>query len=127
VRNAQDFFSAPVLSGVFDGQPLVLPMGGLTVAAPRGPLLTPPPTGKTFNAFVLLPRLVRLQATTVNGQTQVFWPTNSGKWLLQSTDNLSLNGAWTEDASIPVVIGGENVVTNLNPQGTRFYRLRAAQ
>src|SRR6185369_1822004 len=47
VRNAQDFFAPPVLSGIFDGQPLVLPMTGLTVAIPNGPLLTPPPTGPT--------------------------------------------------------------------------------
>jgi len=127
VRNAQDFFAAPVLSGVFDGQPLPLPMEGLTVAAPKGPLLTPPPTGRTFNVFVLLPRLVRLQAVTANGQPQVFWPTNSGKWVLQFKDSLSSNGAWTDDANIPLVIGAQNVVTNLDSQGTRFYRLRAAQ
>ncbi len=57
VRNAQDFFGEPVLSGVFDGQPLNLPMTGLTVAAPTGPLLTPPATGPNFNVFVLLPRV----------------------------------------------------------------------
>jgi len=116
-----------VLGGVFDGQPLVLPMDGLTVAVPTGPLLTPPPTGRTFNVFVLLPRLVRLQATSVNGQPQVSWPTNTGRWVLQFTDSLSSNAAWTDDANIPVVIGGQNVVTNLDSQGTRFYRLRAAQ
>ena len=55
VRNAQDFLAAPVLSGIFDGQPLQLPMTGLTVAAPVGGMLTPPPTGPTFNVFVLLP------------------------------------------------------------------------
>jgi hypothetical protein len=55
LRNAQDFFAPPVLSGVFDGQPLDLPMNGLTVAAPNGPLLTAPPTGPTFNVFVLMP------------------------------------------------------------------------
>jgi parallel beta-helix repeat protein len=55
VRNAQDFFGAPVLNGTFDGQPLQLPMTGLTVASPLGGMLTPPPTGPTFNVFVLLP------------------------------------------------------------------------
>jgi hypothetical protein len=56
VRNAQDFFAPPVLSGVFDGQPLELPTTGLTVAVPTGPLLTPAATGPTFNVFVLLSR-----------------------------------------------------------------------
>jgi hypothetical protein len=55
VRNAQDFYAAPVVSGVFDGQPLHLPMTGLTVAAPLGPFLAPAPTGPTFQVFVLLP------------------------------------------------------------------------
>jgi hypothetical protein len=56
VRNAQDFFSPPVLSGTFDGQPLQLSMTGLTVAKPMAALRTPPPTGPTFNVFVLLPK-----------------------------------------------------------------------
>jgi hypothetical protein len=55
VRNAEDFFAAPILSGIFDGQPLQLPMTGLSVAKPTGALLTAPPTGPKFNAFVLLP------------------------------------------------------------------------
>src|SRR5206468_7060903 len=71
VRNAQDFFAPPVLSGVFDGELLELPMSGLTVAAPTGPLLTPPPTGPTFNVFILLPRLPRLQLAAVDGKVQV--------------------------------------------------------
>jgi len=56
VRNAQDFFSPPVLTGTFDGQPLQLPMTGLTVARPMAALRTPPPTGPAFNVFVLLPK-----------------------------------------------------------------------
>ena len=56
VRNAQDFFAPPVLSGIFDGQPLQLPMTGLTVAKPMAPFRTPAPTGPTFNVFVLLPK-----------------------------------------------------------------------
>ena len=53
VRNAQDYFAPPVLSGTFDGQPLQLPMTGLTVAKPTAALLKAPATGPTFNAFVL--------------------------------------------------------------------------
>jgi len=56
VRNAEDFFGPPVLSGAFDGQPLQLPMNGLTVARPMADLRTPEPTGPTFNVFVLLPK-----------------------------------------------------------------------
>jgi hypothetical protein len=56
VRNAEDFFAPPVLSGIFDGQPLDLPMTGLTVAKPMAPFRTPAPTGPIFNVFVLLPK-----------------------------------------------------------------------
>jgi hypothetical protein len=54
VRNGQDFLAEPVLSGTFDGEPLQLPMNGLSVARPSGQLRTPPATGPAFNVFVLL-------------------------------------------------------------------------
>jgi hypothetical protein len=54
VRNAQDFFSEPVLRGTFNGEPLQLPMNGLSTARPMAGLRIPPPTGPTFNVFVLL-------------------------------------------------------------------------
>jgi len=57
VRNAEDFFAPAVLSGTFDGQPLQLPMTGLTIAKPMAALQTPAPTGPTFNVFVLLPKI----------------------------------------------------------------------
>src|SRR5262249_53680326 len=46
----------PVLSGTYDGNPLVLPMTGLSVATPVG-LSAPPPSGPEFNAFVLMSTL----------------------------------------------------------------------
>jgi hypothetical protein len=54
VRNAADFFGAPVLNGTFDGSPVVLPMTGLSVATPVG-AIAPNPTGPEFNVFVVLP------------------------------------------------------------------------
>ena len=124
VRNAQDFFAAPVAGGIFDGQPLRLPMTGLSVASPNGPLLTAPPTGPEFNVFVLLPRKTRLTATVAEGETRVLWPTNSGNWVLEYTENLSSAGNWMVDTNTPVVDGGQYAVTNDLHQ-RRFYRLRA--
>ncbi|HEY1252033.1 MAG TPA: S-layer homology domain-containing protein [Thermoanaerobaculia bacterium] len=54
VRNAQDFFGAPVASGTYSGGSISLPMTGLSVAAPVG-WAAPAPTGPEFNVFVLLP------------------------------------------------------------------------
>ena len=54
VRNAADFFGAPVLQGTYAGGTITLPTTGLTVVAPIGGT-APPPTGPEFNAFILLP------------------------------------------------------------------------
>lgn len=53
LRNVQDFFGPPVLSGAYDGRSLRVPMTGLRVASPLG-WPAPPPTGPEFNAFVLM-------------------------------------------------------------------------
>jgi hypothetical protein len=53
VRNAQDYFGAPVVSAVYGGGSVRLPMSGLSVASPVG-LLAPLPSGPEFNAFVIL-------------------------------------------------------------------------
>ena len=56
VRNAQDFFAPPVLTGTYNGQPITLPMTGLSVARHVSSLPQPPqPTGVTFNAFIVRP------------------------------------------------------------------------
>jgi hypothetical protein len=55
IQNAQDFFAAPVLSGTYDGNPVSIPMTGLSVATPVG-WPPPPPAGPSFNAFVLMTR-----------------------------------------------------------------------
>jgi hypothetical protein len=57
VRNAQDYFQKPVLSGTYTGGMLSLPMTGLTVAQPvgsPGAIVASEQTGKDFNVFVLL-------------------------------------------------------------------------
>ena len=56
VRNAQDFFQNRC-SGDLDGEPLQLPMNGLSTARPMAQLRAPLATGPTFNVFVLLPHV----------------------------------------------------------------------
>jgi hypothetical protein len=46
------------LSGTFNGEPLQLPMNGLSTAKPMASgFHTPPATGPSFNVFVLLSRV----------------------------------------------------------------------
>ena len=52
VRDAQNYFGEPVLTGVYDGQPIRLPMGARAPSQPIG-LPTPPSSGPEFQVFVL--------------------------------------------------------------------------
>jgi hypothetical protein len=52
IRNVQDYFGSVVVSGTYDGNPVQIPMTGLSVATPVG-VAAPPPTGPKFNAFIL--------------------------------------------------------------------------
>jgi hypothetical protein len=127
VRNAQDFFAAPVASGTFDGRPLRLPMQGLTVAKPNGPFATPAPTGPQFNTFVLLPRtqvygsssLLRIQR--LPGAVRISWPVSAGDLVLQMSG--AMHG-WTDVTTPLTEINGEYVVTDSASGTVKLYRLR---
>jgi len=55
IRNAQDFFAAPVATGTYAGGLLTIPMSGLTAAQPQGTVPNPVlPSAPQFGAFVLL-------------------------------------------------------------------------
>lgn len=56
VRNAQDFFGAPVLSGTYDGGSIRLPMTGLRIQPPEGSRQGVVSTLPDFNAFVVVPQ-----------------------------------------------------------------------
>jgi len=50
------------------------------------------------------------------------WPTNAVGFTLQSTTNLS-SPVWRANSATPVVIGGQNTVTNPISGPEQFYRL----
>jgi len=50
------------------------------------------------------------------------WPTNATGYTLQSTTNLS-TAVWTTNSSAPVVVNGQNTVTNPIISAQKFYRL----
>ncbi len=56
VQNAQDFYGAPAAGGIYTGDPLQLPMVGVTPPIPLGTTAAQPApvTGPTFNVFVLM-------------------------------------------------------------------------
>jgi hypothetical protein len=54
LRDAENFFGAPVLQGIYKGAPLPVPMTGLTAAQPNGAVPRPAVhTAPDFGAFVL--------------------------------------------------------------------------
>ena len=55
VRDAMNFFGAPVASGIYGGSPIAIPMAGLTIAPPVGQVsFAPKHTAPEFGTFVLL-------------------------------------------------------------------------
>jgi hypothetical protein len=53
----------------------------------------------------------------------VTWTTNATGYILLSTTNLNSPGGWITNAPAPVVINGQNTVTNLISGPHKFYRL----
>ena len=53
IRNAQNFFGTPVLTGTYAGGTVSIPMAASSVETPTG-AAAPNPTGPEFNAFVVL-------------------------------------------------------------------------
>jgi hypothetical protein len=51
------------------------------------------------------------------------WPTNANGFTLQSTTNLISPVVWTTNSLAPIVVNGQNTVTNLIFGPHRFYRL----
>ena len=54
IRNAQDFFAPPVLTGLYTVLPITLPMTNLTTARPLGNPASTNGTGKRFNSFIVI-------------------------------------------------------------------------
>jgi hypothetical protein len=55
IRDAQDYFGAPVLSGTYGGGSVAVPMTRTTVSRTIGDVATPPHTTSEFGAFIVLP------------------------------------------------------------------------
>ncbi|HEX5436207.1 MAG TPA: hypothetical protein VFW98_03535, partial [Gemmatimonadaceae bacterium] len=57
VRNAEDFYGAPVATGTYEGGTLSLPVVSVRPPVPVGGRAehTPPTTGPIFNVYIIVP------------------------------------------------------------------------
>lgn len=56
IRNSQDFYGAPVITGVYKAQKIMIPMGSLTVSSPVGSTPSSPvSTSPEFAALLVIP------------------------------------------------------------------------
>ena len=76
--------------------------------------------GTVFSITLPPPHLTIIQSSA---NLILTWPTNATGFALQSTTNLGPSAAWSTNSSTPVVINGQNVVTNAISGAQRFYRL----
>jgi hypothetical protein len=127
VINAQDPDAPPVLSGIYSGQRLVLPMANLTVAQvngpANGPLSAPPPTGPAFNVFVLVPVRDPLQLKWAGSSVQVFWNFEVGSDALQATSQVADPASWTYSTAAVAIVGDQFMITEPSTSDSKFYRL----
>ena len=64
-----------------------------------------------------------LSLTATNNQVILSWPTWAPNFGLQSTTNLDPLAVWNGVSPLPVIIGGQNIVTNPISGAQMFYRL----
>jgi uncharacterized repeat protein (TIGR03803 family) len=65
----------------------------------------------------------RLTVTAAGPNVVVTWPTNFAGYTLQATTNLGASALWTTNLPAPVVIDGQNTVTNPISAMQQFFRL----
>ena len=141
VRNAQDYYAPPALTGTYTGSPLILPMTNLTVAAPTGWTDTNsvPTTGKQFNVFVLLgagsssSQSFRITSITRSGNNiNLVWSGLPGTNVVQVSSGAS-NGSYSNNfVDWATIIMPSAGVTNYTDVGgatnsSRFYRIDLRQ
>jgi uncharacterized repeat protein (TIGR03803 family) len=80
------------------------------------------PTGLRAEVSLVI-TLPQLAISAVAGNVILTWPTNFTGFTLQSTTNLASSAAWTAISQAPVVVDGQNTVTNPISGAQQFYRL----
>lgn len=106
----------------------VRPTAAVTLSATAqvtGPYVDPNPADNltTISTKVLPAALLSVQFFPPE-QVIVSWPVGLDGYTLQYCPSLGVGDFWSNVVATPEVIGGENVVTELNGPAARFYRLR---
>ena len=78
--------------------------------------------GSDIGAFEL--NLPVLNVTRTANNVIVSWSTSDTGYTLQAKTNLTPSINWSNVASVPSIVGGQNVVTNSAASGKSFYRLK---
>jgi uncharacterized repeat protein (TIGR03803 family) len=78
--------------------------------------------GATYGSIYALHIPSRLTITPAGGTVILSWPTNATGFTLQSTTNLA-SPEWTTNLPTPVVVDGQNTVTNTISGTQQFFRL----
>jgi hypothetical protein len=96
IREVQDFFGQPVLTGTYAGGTVAVPMDAVTAPPPLGPTDFPAiSTGNQFHAFVVLPT----GQVPSNQFTPPIADVTDGLWLNQAGSNVDLYAAVDEQAA----------------------------
>jgi uncharacterized repeat protein (TIGR03803 family) len=128
--NLYNFQALPPISG--GGDPPPVNSGG---ANPYSGLLLSGNTlfGTAYNGgasgygtlfSISLPTPPRPGIVVSAGNIVLSWPTNIAGLTLQSATNLGPSAVWTSNSTPPVIVNGQNVVTNPASGPLMFYRLR---
>ena len=74
-------------------------------------------------AEVTTPARPQLSITPTGSSVALTWPTNAVGFTLQSATNLGPSAVWSTNSPAPVVIAGQNTVTNPITGAQKFHRL----
>jgi hypothetical protein len=65
----------------------------------------------------------KLTLTASTAHAVLTWSTSAGGFTLESTTNLRSSAIWTTVSPVPVIVNGQNVVTNPISGKQKFFRL----
>ena len=100
-----------------------LAVGGNFPGSPNGSTVFPGEMQVDYVRVYVRAPTPQLTITPLGANVVLTWPTNATGFNLQSTTNLGSSAAWNTNSPAPVVVNGQNTVTNPISDMQQFYRL----